>query len=97
MTDSSVLSVAYMLYTFVTDIASFIAHYVALGLEIFIKEVEEADVQLKILYFLLGWLFISIVLIQIVWSVWNKNVLKMLQSNGKLRKNSRGSSLRSVC
>lgn len=97
MTDSSVLSVAYMLYTVVTDIASFIAHYVALGLEIFIKEVEEADVQLKILYFLLGWLFISIVLIQIVWSVWNKNVLKMLQSNGKLRKNSRGSSLRSVC
>ena len=45
-------------------------------------EVEESDVQIKILYALLAWLGINILLILLAWRYLGERVVKMLTPHG---------------
>ena len=45
-------------------------------------EVDEADVQIKVLYALLAWLAINILLILLAWRYLGERVVKMLTPNG---------------
>ena len=46
-------------------------------------DIEESDVQVKIFYALLVWLFISLVLIVITWKAFGDKVVRMLTPNGE--------------
>ena len=62
------------------QICTSISETVALVFDKF--EVEESDVQIKILYALLAWLGINILLILLAWRYLGERVVKMLTPNG---------------
>ncbi|KAK7490604.1 hypothetical protein BaRGS_00018207 [Batillaria attramentaria] len=83
MTDS-IRDVLDSVHDFFSSLYLLTPQYLMQFWESVVKEIEEADLQLKILYVLLGWLGISFLLILVSWAYLGKNVVKMLTPNGAL-------------